>query len=239
MTATDLALILMREEDESSDDAEMLTTVIGWISDAVDAISSACDWRIFKAIFPFSTQPTVATYDMDASLVDIRSIRFVDTDEPIHYKDDPRLFSTFTNLEEPGKPRDWFIDSQDDDPATAIGAQPIIKIRFHPIPDDFYTLTISAQKHPIVTALTPLQAIPLRQEMLLMVKDWVTARIRYDDKDYEGGDRFLAAYNDRLQKMVAKEESGPGARELRMQVTDIAPSGNNQDVRFDPAHFNN
>lgn len=239
MTATDLALILMREEDESSDDDEMLTTVIGWISDAVDAISSACDWRIFKVIFPLTLTATVPTYSMDASLIDIRSIRFVDTDEPIHYKDDPRLFSTFTNLEEPGKPRDWFIEGQDDDPATAIPAQPVIKIRFYPIPDDDYAITISAQKHPIVTPLTPLQAIPLRQEMLLLVKDWVTSRIRYDDKDYEGGDRFLAAYQDRLNKMIAKEESGPGARELRMQVTDIAPSGNNQDVRFDPAHFRN
>lgn len=239
MTATDLATILMREMDESTDDVEMLTTVIGWISDALDEVSSACDWRIFKSIFPFSTQPNVATYSLDASLIDIRSIRFVDTDEPIHYKDDPRLHAMSMNLEEVGKPRDWFFDSQDDDPATAIPAQPIIKIRFFPIPDDFYSITISAQKHPIVTPLTALQAIPLRQEMLLAVKDKVRWHIAMDDKDYEGADRYGLAFVNRLADMVAKEESKPGARELRMQVTDVAPSGMNQDVRFDPSHFHN
>ena len=239
MTATDLATILMREMDESTDDDEMLTTVIGWISDALDEVSSACDWRIFKSIFPFSTQINVPTYDLDASLIDIRSIRFVDTDEPIHYKDDPRLHSMSINLEEVGKPRDWFFDSQDDDPATPISAQPVIKIRFFPIPDAIYDLTISAQKHPIITPLTALQSIPLRQEMLLAVKDKVRYYICMDDKDYEGADRYKRDFDNRLLDMVAKEESKPGARELRMQVTDIAPSGMNQDVRFDPSHFHN
>lgn len=239
MTATELATILMREMDEDSDDEEMLATVISWISDSLDEVSSACDWRIFKSIFPFSTIATQATYDLDASLVDIRSIRFVDTDEPIHYKDDPRLYSMSMNLEEIGKPRNWFFDSQDDDPSTAIPAQPIIKIRFFPIPDDAYSLTISAQKHPIIIPLTELSAIPLRQEMLLAVKDKVRWYISMDDKDYEAADRFNSAFIARLTDMVAKEESRPGARQMRMQVTDIAPSGMNQDVRFDPSHFHN
>lgn len=239
MTAEELALILIREEDGDSDSQEYVDTIVGWISDGVDDLASACDWRIFKVIFPFSTTPTDTTYNLDASLIDIRSIRFVDTDERIHYMDDPRLFGMSIDLEEVGKPRNWFIVGQDDDPATPIPAQPIIKIRFHPISDAFYSLTITAQKHPIVTPLTSLSAIPLRQEMLLAVKEYVTARIRYDDKDYEGGDRFMAMYKDRKEKMIAKEESGPGARELRMQVTDIAPSGMQDDVRFDPAHFRN
>lgn len=237
MTVDALATSLLREQDEASDNAEMVTQCIDWISDAVDELSSACDWKIFKVIFPLNTAVATPTYSLHASVNDIRDIRFVDTDEPITYVDEPRLFGIAANLEEEGKPRNWFIDSQDDDASTAIPAQPVIKIRFHPIPDAIYPLMVSAQRHPIITPLVTTDAIPLRQEMLLAVKHRVRAYILANDKDYEGMNTYLQMWYDLVNKMIADETSKPGARMLVMQPRDVDESFSDRLVRLDPSHF--
>ena len=238
-TASALADILMRENDESTDNSELKDTFISWISDAIDEVSYAYDWKENKVIFPFSTTALQSTDVMHASLSDIRSIRFVDTDEEIHYKDDPRLFMNGADLEETGKPRDWFFDSQDDDPATAISAQAVIKIRWHPIPDAIYPLTISAQKHPLVAEITSGANIPLRQEMILAVKDRVRAYSLANDKDYEGSNSYLQLFYNRLNEMIGRESLKPSGRQMRMQVTDIVPSTSNRGPFFDPSHYSN
>jgi hypothetical protein len=235
VTVNDLAQNLMREQDEATDNTEMVDTVESWISDAVDELASACDWRIFKVIFPLSTVASQPDYELDAQYNDIRSIRFVDTDETIDYIDEPRLYHVSTDIEETGKPRVWFFNSADDD----VGQQPQFVITLNPIPDAIYSLQVSAQKHPLIAPIGSTTDIPLRQEMLLAVKNRVRAYILASDKDYEGSTTHLQMFYKQVDDMIKKESTRPAARHVRLQVTDIVGNTGRRHPILDPSHFSN
>lgn len=235
-TVNDLVTVLMREMDEATDNTEMVTTVVGWISDAVDEIASATDWTIFKTVFTTSLSTTVATLELAQNIKDVRDVRLIDTDETIDYCDEPILFSIAANLEELGKPRNWFYVDADDDAAE----NPQLVMRFHPQPDSAYPVMISARKHPLTDPITSTSTeIPFRQEMILAIKDRVRAYILANDKDYEGMNTYLQIFYNRVEKMVAQEDSKPGARLLVMQPRDLNNDTSHKYARLDPSHFGN
>jgi hypothetical protein len=234
MTVSDLALTLMAEQDEASDNTDFKTVVESWISDAVDELLSATDWRIFKTIFTLNTVASQANYELTQDVMDIRNIRFTDTDETIDYIDEPRLYHVSSDLEEEGKPRVWFFNNADDDAAE----QPQFVITFVPIPDAIYELQITAQKH-IIVPLVSANEIPLRQEMLLAVKNRVRAYILASDKDYEGSTTYLQMFYKQVDDMIKKESTRPAARHIRLQVTDIVGNTGRRSPILDPSHFSN
>lgn len=236
MTVNDLVTVMMREMDEGSDNTEMVSTYIGWISDAIDEIASATDWTIFKTVFTTALTATNPILELAQNLKDIRSIRFTDTDETIEYGDEPLLFSLAVNIEEPGKPRSWFFVDADDDAVE----QAQLVLRFHPIPDSDYPIMISARKHPLINSpMLGTDEIPFRQEFIPAIKDRVRAYVLANDKDYEGMQAYLSMFYDKVNKLVAQEESKPGARLLVMQQRDISAQMSPAHPRLDPAHFRN
>lgn len=237
MTINQLALVLMADQDEASDNTDLVSVIESWISDAIDEISSATDWISLKSIFSLNTVASQATYTLDSSIKDIRSIRFTGTDEEITYVDEPRLFSIASDLEQLAKPRFWFFDSQSTNPADAIPAQPPLKIRFHPIADTVYPLMVSARKHALIAPISGSAVIPFRQEMIPAIKDRVRAYILGNDKDYEGMQVYLQMFYDKVNKLVAKEESKPGANYLVMQPRDVWGADIGKLVQLDPSHF--
>lgn len=237
MTINQLALVMMQEQDEATDNTDLVTVVESWISDAIDEISSATDWSTFKSIFILNTIASQSTYTLDSSIKDVRSIRFTSTDEEITYVDEPRLFSIAVDLEMLAKPRFWFFDSQSTNPSDAIPAQPPLKIRFYPIPDTAYALMVSARKHALIAPIASSSVIPFRQEMIPAIKDRVRAYILANDKDYEGMQTYLQMFYDKVNKLVAIESSKPGANYLVMQPRDIGRAAVGKLVGLDPSHF--
>jgi hypothetical protein len=181
-----------------------------------------------------NTVASQANYELTQDVMDIRNIRFTDTDETIDYIDEPRLYHVSSDLEEEGKPRVWFFNNADDDAAE----QPQFVITFVPIPDAIYELQITAQKH-IIVPLVSANEIPLRQEMLLAVKNRVRAYILASDKDYEGSTTYLQMFYKQVDDMIKKESTRPAARHIRLQVTDIVGNTGRRSPILDPSHFSN
>lgn len=234
LTVNALALVLMREMDEATDNTELVSVVESWIDDAVDEIAAAADWKIFKQLDTLATIASTSTYALSQDVIDVRSIRFVDTDEPIDYQDETSLFGVAEDLENLGKPRWWFYTN------TSAGTDEVIKnIRFSPIPDAIYNLTLSVQVHPTTTALITSSNIPFRKETILAIKNRVRAYKMMDDKDYEGATAYLQMFYKQLDDMRSKENKSPSAQILRMQPRDLHNQGDRRFARLDPSRFRN
>lgn len=229
MTVNDLALVLMREQDEATDDANFVTVVETWIQDALDEFSSAAEWRLFRNTVVLPTVASQSTYALSANVREIRSIRFQDTNETIEYVDSPRLFSIAEDLENLGKPQFWFWKS------STVAADPIYNIQLVPIPDGIYSLELLAVFHPTLSPLTS-ALIPLQQEMILALKYRVRAYLLARDKDYDGSNSNLQLFYGKVDQMMQRENA-PKANNIRMQVRDISNSSDRRLARLDPDHF--
>lgn len=233
LTVNALALRLMRENDEATDNTEVVSLYEEWIDDAIDEIASAHEWSVFKPIRTLSTVASTAIYDLDEDVTDIRAIRFVDTDEPIFYQDEMNLINVAANLENEGKPRNWFWVE------TLTGTnQEAKQIQLHPIPDAIYDLELSVRVHPTTTILGTSDAVPFRKEWILAIKHRVRAYALMNDKDYEGAKMYLDMFYDKLKAMIGNENSSPEANYLVMQPSDI-PRGDSRHPILDPSHFSN
>lgn len=234
LTVNALALKILTEQDEATDNSEMVSLVETWIDDAVDEIASAYDWKIFKQLDTLATVASQQRYALNENVIDVRGIRFVDTDEPIDYCDEMSLFNTAQDFENEGKPRYWFFM----EPTT--GTDEIIKnIGFLPIPDAIYNLIVNVQVHPTTTALATGSNVPFRKEMILAIKHRVRAYILMNDKDYEGAQQYLQMFYNKLNEMIAKENRSPAAQILRLQPRDLGNQGDRRFAILDPSHFRN
>ncbi len=234
LTVNALALKILTEQDEASDNSEMVSLVETWIDDAVDEIASACNWKFFQQVDSLSTVVSQQAYALAQNVIDVRSIRFLDTDEPIDYMDIMTLTNIAENFENTGKPRYWFYLEP------TPGTDELIKnIGFSPIPDAIYPLRLHVQVHPTTTILATADNVPFRKEVILAIKHRVRAYILMNDKDYEGARFYLQAFYDKLEKMIAMENKGPQAQMLVMQPRDLANQNDRRYARLDPSHFRN
>ena len=234
MTVNELALVLMRETDEATDNTEMVTTVESWISDAVDEVAGAADWKLYKRTDSLTTTASDNTYSLEEDVKDVRSIRHVDTDEPIDYQDEASLAGVAEDFENTGKPRWWFFIEPTD------GTEQLVKnIGFSPIPDDAYDIQINVNYHPLIQPLITSNNIPIRQEAIIAIKHRVRAYILMNDKDYEGAKMYLQMFYEKLKEMIAKENKTPSAQILRMQPRDLSNQNDRRNARLDPSHFRN
>lgn len=234
LTVNALALVLLREQDEATDNAEMVSTVEAWIDDAVDEIASAADWKFHQQVDTLNTVAAQQAYILGQNVVDIRSIRFTATDEPIEYADIMSLTNIAEDFELQGRPRWWFFLEP------TAGTDELIKnIGFSPIPDAIYALTLSVKTHPTTTALLTGSNVPFRKEWILTIKHRVRAYMLMNDKDYEGARFYLQAFYDKLEKMIAIENKSPIGGTLVMQPRDLPNQDNRKYARLDPSHYRN
>lgn len=235
MTINALALILIKENDEGSDNSEYVTVVEGWIDDAIDEVANFYEWKLFKRTDTINTVASTASYELSADVKDIRSIRFVDTDEPIDYVDEQRLAGIAENLENEGKPRFWYYG-----PTSDLGTDvPLKSINLVPIPDAIYELEANVNIHPSSAVLANTVSIPFQKESILAIKNRVRAYMLMDDKDYEGAKIYLQMFYKQMEDMKAKEIGNPSAKFLVMQPRDLGTQSDRRFARLDPSHFRN
>lgn len=228
MTLNELALSLIQEQDESSDNTDLITVVEGWIQDAISELASAYEWRWLRSTATLSLTASDGLYAVPATTRDIRAMRFQDTNEPIEYIDGARLIGIAEDFENEGKPQFWTWYSSDTD------AEPNYNVQFIPIPDGSYTVEYLNILHPEEIATG--DAIPLHREHILAVKNRVRAYILNSDKDYDGSDRALQLFYAQVQAMIDKEKT-PLDNNIRMQVRDISNQSQRRLARLDPNHF--
>lgn len=229
MTVNELALSLIKENDEASDNTEFVSMVEVWVQDALDEFASSTNFKLFKKQVVFNTIVSTAIYSLDVNVREIRAMRFTGTNDPIDYVDEPRLYGIAENLEELGKPQFWFWAD------TTQTATPQYRFQLDPIPDSVYQIQMSVIFHPTLTPLTSAN-IPLQQEMIIALKHRVRSYIYANDKELDTSAFYLSQYQAIVQRFVDREKT-PAANYARRQIRDIGNQTNRKLARLDPSHF--
>lgn len=230
MTVNSLALTLMTEAREATDNAGFVTVVEGWVNDSLDEIAIETDWKFLQDTNTINTVASQPNYSLASLVREIRYLRFKESNEPIHYCAPQRLVAAGEDLERLGKPEFFWFDK-----GILSGTEELFQIRLFPIPNAIYELEAGVLYHPdfVLSA----GHLPVNKELFLLLKDRVRSYILNDDRDYDGSDRAFARFQKGLIKLVGRENK-KNADTLRMQPRDITGTqGNRVLARLDPNHF--
>jgi len=231
MTLNDLALNLMIESSESTDDTDKLNVVLGWINDAISEIASLSEWKFFTKEYPLNTIQGVATYVLPAEALDLKYIRIPADDLEIEYIDPQRLVVAGYDIEQQSRPDYWWYQdaniATDDAPLT---------IKLSPVPDAIYALEAPYFFHP--STLTGTDKLPVPRDKVLVIKNRVRAYQKMMEKEYEAFDRQYQIFQSSLQAALLSDRK-KHARSLTLQPRDIPSSSHRKFARLDPNHYRN
>jgi len=229
-TVSALALELATEAGESTSDTEYLTLVRKWIKGGYREIGDACAWAFLKVQESISfTVASGSEYETQATCSEITTMRLTLTDEHITYVPVERLVSMNVDLELTGKPRHFYASGYE-----ASTGQHQFKV--WPVPDGTYAGEII--ENGMATTLADGDTIPMPDNFLTILEDYVRMMQAKDDKDYELYDRMDTKWRNALSERFKRYSKQP-ARLIRLRVSDIGGSDREPLARLDPNHFEN
>ena len=230
MTIEQFALIMIRDQNEDSSDADLLDVVKVWVEDAIDELLAYHDWDTLRRTKTFTTDTVTSVYTLEAGVREIRAMRFKDTNEPIQYLDDPVLYSIAEDLEQKRKPQFWFYES-----SAFVTDQVFLKIQLDSIPDSPYVIEYAATIDPLSETSVNIN-IPVQRQMFQALKHRVKAFFYEQDREVElmttSLQQFYAAMNRAMEKDNVKADNN-----LRLQVRDISNTKDRRLAHLDPNHF--
>lgn len=230
MTIEDFALAMIREQDESSLDADYLITVKGWVEDSIDELLLAHDWKELKRTMTLTTDTVNSVYTIAQTVREIRAMRFKVTNEPIEYLDPALLYSIAEDLEQQRKPQFWFWESsvfQSNDVQ--------LKIQFDAIPDAAYVIEFLAVVNPLSVVSTNIN-MPVQRQMFVALKHRVRSYMYEQDGNDIQSEKYLNLFLATIEKLKDKDNSSSG-NDMRMQVRDISNQRDRRLAHLDPNHF--
>lgn len=230
-TVTELALEMCTEAGESTSDSEYLTLVRKWIKGGYREIGDASAWSFLKIDEQLSISVAGGSeYSTQATATETTAMRFTTTDEKITYVPVERLISLNIDLELTGKPRHFYISG-------FIASTNQHQFKVWPVPDTTYTIEI--HENGMARTLADADTIPMPENFLTILEDYVRMMQAKDDKDYELYDRMDTKWRNALSERLKRYSKQP-ARHIRLRVTDIGHTvGEMLPARLDPNHFQN
>jgi len=230
MTIEDFALLMIREQDESSLDSGYLAVVKGWTEDAIDELLLAHDWRELRRTKSFTTDTVNSIYTIDQGVREIRAMRFKVTNEPIDYLDGEMLYSVAEDLEQVRKPRFWFWES-----SIFQSSDTQLKIQFDSIPDVAYVIEYLAIVDPLSLTSTNIN-VPVQRQMFAALKHRVRAFIYEQDGNDAQAQSYIQQFYGVINRLLEKDNS-KSANNLRLQARDISHTRDKRLAHLDPNHF--
>lgn len=230
MTIEDFALLMIREQDESSLDTDYVEVVKGWTEDAIDELLLAHDWKELRRTKTITGVVGNNVYTIDQGVREIRAMRFQDTNEPIDYMDGEMLYSIAEDLEKQRKPQFWFWESsvfQSNDTQ--------LKIQFDCKFDSTYVIEYLAIVDPLSLTSTNVN-VPVQRQMFTALKHRVRAFIYEQD----GQDAQSVSYINQFYAVInrlTEKDNAKSANNLRLQARDISNTRDRRLARLDPNHF--
>src|SRR5262245_28574735 len=129
-TVNSIAVDLMVERGDQTDDAGQVTVVEKRINDAMDEVAAITGWNVFKARTTIPTVIGQAQYTLPAGAREIIQARYLDTGEPLPMATTQELARMGAKLEDSGRARVWIEDG-----LTPSGANQLYRIRLAPVPN--------------------------------------------------------------------------------------------------------
>jgi hypothetical protein len=230
MTLNDFALIMMREQDEASDNTELVEVYKTWTEDAIDELLLAHDWRELKRTKTITGTVGDNKYTIDQGVREIIAMRFQDTNEIIDYADAAFLYSIGEDLEKQRKPQFWFWES-----SVFQSGDTQLKVQFDSKFDSAYIIEFLAVVDPLSLTVANTN-IQLQRQMISALKHRVRAFSYEQDDELEKMQIYLGYFNATVEKLKSKDNA-KSANVTRLQPRDISNQRDRRLARLDPNHF--
>lgn len=230
-TVNSIALDLIQEIEESTDDSGFVTKVETRINEALDEIAVATNWNHFKTRASFNTVDGTAVYQLPTGGREIIQLRHTDNGEPITLVTIQEAARRGLILEDEGRPRVWLEDGN-----LVSGSNVLYQFRLFPVPDAVYAIEQEYYYHPSNVASG--SVLPVQDQYIVLVKDRVRAYLLELDQKYDAADRAQRRYEANMATLVKKEMRKVAAKTVLKQ-TDLANIRRRERPILDPGHFNN
>lgn len=230
-TVNSIALDLIREIEESTDDSGFVAKVELRVNEALDEIAVATNWNTFRTRSTFNTVAGTAVYQLTAGGREIIQLRYTDTGEPIPHWTIQEAARRGVKLEDSGRARAWLEDGN-----LVSGTNVFYQFRLVPKPDSILTIEREFFYHPSDVASG--SVLPVQDQYIVLVKDRVRAYLLELDQKYDAADRAQRRYEANLDRLVKREARKVAAKTVLKQ-TDLANIRRRERAIFDPSHFNN
>lgn len=230
-TVNSLALDLIQEMEESTDDTGFVAKVEARINEALDEIAVATNWQDFKTRSTFPTVATQAQYNLPAGAREIIQLQYVADGQPLIMGTIQEAARRNILLTDPGKARVWL-----DDGRVVVGSDVLMRIRLYPVPSEILSIEAEYYYHPSDVASG--SVLPVQDQFIVLVKQRTRAKLLINDQKYDAADREQRSYESNLAVMVKRTQSNVSAKVVLRQ-TDLGNIRRRERPILDPQHYNN
>jgi hypothetical protein len=213
-TPNSIALSLIAEQGESSDDPDFVTLVEKRVNEAVQEIALAANFNPYKVRATFSTEIGTPTYNMPATARELTQLRFVTDGAPISYSTTQELVARRIKLTDPGRPQFWLEDG-----VVVVGSNTLLKIRVVPVPVAIESVEEEHYIDPTDTASA--SQIPIPLSWIVAVLDRTRSWFLENLGKYDASALAIRRYEKSL-KLIANRENNKNADKAVLQEVDLA-----------------
>lgn len=213
-TVNSIALDLIKERGDQSDDANFVAVVETRINDAMDEIAAYTGWNVFHARDTFNTQVGVAQYNMPAGLREIIQLRYTADGQPLPLLTIQEAARRGIRLEESGKAQAWLEDGH-----IQVGADNLYRIRLWPVPSAILTIEREFYYNPADVA--SMSHLPVQDNLIVAIKHHVRARMALYDERFDEADRYQNAFTQILDRLI-KQEHSKASQKVTLQEVDLS-----------------
>lgn len=213
-TVNAIALSLIQEAEESTDDTGFVTKIEKRVNEALQEIGLAANFNPFRARSTFATVATQAQYSLPAKASQIIQLRFVVDGVPIPMKSIQELAALGFRLEEPGRPRAWVEDG-----VVQSAGNNLVRIRLVPVPAAIESIEEEHYFDPTDTASASNLEVP--DSFLVAVRQRVQVAMLINDGKYTAASLLQRQYEKNLERLVDREHEKP-AQKIVLKEVDLA-----------------
>ncbi len=230
-TVNSIALDLLTQTGEATDDPGLVALVEARINDALDEIAVATNWDQFRSRSTFTTTIGEAVYSLPVGGREIIQLRYVETGEPISNLTIQEAARRGFILETPGRARNWLPDGVE-----VSGSDVLYNFRLYPVPDAELVIERHFFFHPSLIETD--DSLPVQDEYLVLVKDRARAYLYEREKEFDAADRCTNRFYKNLTDLK-KRQSKKAAEKTVLRPSDL--NGLNKPARpiLDPDHYRN
>src|SRR5262245_5345794 len=212
-TVNALALSLIQEAEESTDDTGFVTKIEKRVNEALQEIGLAANFNPFRARSTFATAAATPTYNLPTKANQIIQLRFTVDGAPVPMRSVQELTRLGLRPEDTGRPQAWIEDG-----VVQSGANTLVRIRLVPVPIAIENIEEEHYFDPTDTASASNLEVP--DSYLVLVKDRVRIYILENDGRYTAASLVQRRYEKNLERLVDREHQKP-ARKIVLKEVDI------------------
>ncbi len=210
-TVNALALSLIQESEESTDDTGFVAKIEKRVNEALHEIGLAADYNPFRSRATFATVIGQAQYNMPAQAREIIQLQFTVDGTPIPMRTRQELARLGIRLENSGRPQAWLEDG-----VVQSGVNNLLRIRLVPVPASVENIEEEHYFDSADTASASHLQVP--DSFLVLVKDRVRIYMLENDQRYDAATLVQRRYEANLARLIRRENSKPSQKIILKEI---------------------